>query len=522
MYVEPNTDIYILDRVPLDPSYEHTLYFENEQAQYDYFSLRASHTLTRQTYQRVNKDVIRVGITADELYTCNYLMFRNTSYGRKWFYAFIQSVEYINDSVSQITFKLDVMQTWYFDYTLEQCFVEREHSATDAIGDNIVPENLELGEDVVANYIYTFDMNDMNVCMLAGELPDNKIQGKTINNVYSALAVYAGVPVTAPSAVTTVINQYVEAGQEDRIVAIYQYPAWLGDASTTEPVVASVNMPRTSTTMDGYIPKNKKLFTYPFCSLLVSNNNGQTATYKFENWGTDSPNATFEIAGVFVPSVGVIAYPTNHRNIEKDYDSGLTLSNFPQCAFTGDTFKSWWAQNKNAVVMSGIASVLGAAVSIGSTIANPALGATSAAAQYGTSVRNKMTAFNTVAGIANTLAKVDDLKNTPPQVHGQTQTDCLNAGIKRMQFTFYCVSIKKEFAEIIDDYFSRFGYACRKNKIPNRSARPEWNYVKTAGCTISGTIPCDDEEAICNIYNNGITFWKHAYNVGNYDLDNSP
>ena len=73
-----------------------------------------------------------------------------------------------------------------------------------------------------------------------------------------------------------------------------------------------------------------------------------------------------------------------------------------------------------------------------------------------------------------------------------------------------------------DNFFTRYGYATKKLKIPNRSSRPHWNYVKTVNCTITGSIPTDAARNICSIYDNGITFWKHGSEVGNYSLDNSP
>ena len=145
MYIEPNTIIKILKNCPLDTTYDHTIFFDTQENQTAYFNGLVKYTLNNQTYQRVNKNRMRVQYKADDLYDCNYIMFQNTSYGNKWFYAFIKSVEYINNITSEIEYEIDVMQTWFFDYTLGQCFVEREHSATDNIGDNLVPENLEQG-----------------------------------------------------------------------------------------------------------------------------------------------------------------------------------------------------------------------------------------------------------------------------------------------------------------------------------------------------------------------------------------
>ena len=93
MYIEPNTNIKILHNVPLDNSYDHTIYFANATDQYDFFVTKIKYNLTNYTYQRVNKGTMRIEGKADNYYDCNYLMFQNTNFGSKWFYAFINSVE---------------------------------------------------------------------------------------------------------------------------------------------------------------------------------------------------------------------------------------------------------------------------------------------------------------------------------------------------------------------------------------------------------------------------------------------
>ena len=152
MYIEPQTNIKILNNCPLDTTYDHTLWFDNASSQVSYFSGLTKYNMINYTYQRVKKGVARVGIKADNLYNCNYMMFQNTAYGNKWFYAFITSVEYVNDVTSNISFEIDVIQTWLFDCSPDYCFVEREHSESDQIGANIIPENLDTGEYVFNDY----------------------------------------------------------------------------------------------------------------------------------------------------------------------------------------------------------------------------------------------------------------------------------------------------------------------------------------------------------------------------------
>ena len=55
-------------------------------------------------------------MNVEALYNCNYLAFQNASFGGKWFYAFIDSVEYVNNVTSEVTYTIDVMQTWHFQY----------------------------------------------------------------------------------------------------------------------------------------------------------------------------------------------------------------------------------------------------------------------------------------------------------------------------------------------------------------------------------------------------------------------
>ena len=507
-YITPNTTVYIMRNIPLDGSYQHTIYFASESAQQNYFFSQANnkiaYTINPQSYQRVHSNRIRVEIPVDSLHDCNYLAFKNTPFNAtKWFYAFITAVEYINNAVSEVEYEIDVMQTWLpsVDYSLGSCFVEREHSLTDAIGENLVPENLEIGE-LITKSKSDFDMSTMYVCAMTTKTSDGeKPTGRTINGVYTPLNIIAGIPATDASSLNELLEEFVGAGQEDAIVSLYQYPAFCGDASTVTPNTALANVLFPSTDINGYTPKNKKLFTYPYCCLVVSNNQGQTAEFRWENFVLNNGSAQFTVVGVFQGTPCVMCYPRNHKGIIQDYDSGLTISSFPMCPFAGDTYQAWMAQNRSSESTSIISSAL-------SSAATSALGL----------------AINTGAKIANTLARRADLKNTPPQVHGQTSCDSLNVGIGRVGFTFKAMQIKPEFARIVDDYFSMFGYATHKLKIPNLNSRPQWNYVKlvTVEFLNGNKIASDYIEKVISIYENGITFWHHPENIGNYALPNNP
>lgn len=545
-YITPNTTVYIMRNIPLDGSYQHTIYFASESAQQNYFFSQANnkiaYTINPQSYQRVHSNRIRVEIPVDSLHDCNYLAFRNTPFNAtKWFYAFITAVEYINNAVSEVEYEIDVMQTWLpsVDYSLGSCFVEREHSLTDVVGENIVPENLEIGELITRSYS-DFPLSNMYVCAMTTKTSEGeKPTGRTINGVYTPLNIIAGIPATDASSLNELLEEFVGAGQEDAIVSLYQYPAFCGDASTTTPntALASVTMPtsfrNTFPNDDGesYTPTNKKLLTYPYCCLIVSNNQGQTAEFRWEDFVLNNGSAQFTVVGVFQGTPCVMVYPRNHRGIIQDYDSGLTISSFPMCPFAGDAYQAWMAQNRSSITTSIVGSaVKGAnmATAIGTSAKmiqsfahniSPLIGVASGAGLVG-----GLVAGSVIGDVLNVVGKTEDLKNTPPQVHGQTSCDSLNVGIGRVGFTFKAMQIKPEFARIVDDFFSMFGYATNKLKIPNLNSRPQWNYVKlvTVEFLNGNKIASDYIERVISIYKNGITFWHHPENIGNYALPNNP
>lgn len=85
-------------------------------------------------------------------------------------------------------------------------------------------------------------------------------------------------------------------------------------------------------------------------------------------------------------------------------------------------------------------------------------------------------------------------------------------------FTRY--TIKREFAKVIDDYFSMFGYQTNEVKTPNIKNRPNWNYIKTVHANIIGDIPQSDLIEIKSYFDNGITLWHNPDTFLDYSQNN--
>ena len=71
-------------------------------------------------------------------------------------------------------------------------------------------------------------------------------------------------------------------------------------------------------------------------------------------------------------------------------------------------------------------------------------------------------------------------------------------------------------------YFQMYGYQVNTLGYPSyyMNTREKWNYIKTVGCTVLGTIPMDDKREIESIFNSGITFW-HGDVTFRYDVENT-
>lgn len=167
MYITPDSTVFLLEGVPLDNSYTDTIFFDNVTNQHAHFTTAYDrYEFNKLSYQRVNKGTIRVEKKADDLYACNYMVFQNTAYGSKWFYAFINAVTYINDITTEIAYEIDVMQTWFFEAILEPSYVDREHSSSDVIGEHLLPEPVDLGL-IICQQTQTTDYFDSYVAVIA-------------------------------------------------------------------------------------------------------------------------------------------------------------------------------------------------------------------------------------------------------------------------------------------------------------------------------------------------------------------
>ena len=117
--------LFLCKNVDLDPEYNYTIDFDNEDAQKAYFDEKIEHIIPEENYSYIREtERIKVEKNIDDLFGINYLMYENKN---KRYYGFITNKEYVNPECTRLTFKLDVFQSYMFDYEIDESFIDREH-----------------------------------------------------------------------------------------------------------------------------------------------------------------------------------------------------------------------------------------------------------------------------------------------------------------------------------------------------------------------------------------------------------
>lgn len=515
-YVEPGSYVRLLSNVPIDKTHRNTLFFSDESSQSNYFN--TGDYYGRLSYQRVNSNVIRVEASVRSAIDINYLVFSNTVHERKRYYAFVDSVNYINENCIEITYTIDVIQTYFFDYLISG-FVEREHTLTDEIGDNILPENVNCGEYVYnGEYTTLYPMTKM--CTIISIVDTSKtVDGTLYDGIYGSATLFAynSDDVTG---INEKIEEYIQS--PDSILSIYMCPInFIGGSIPTghqipmrtksaSITVTGINALTENDTLDGYKPKNNKLLTYPYTFFNVDNANGNSMPVRYEFFKDNKPE--FSINTVLTQPVKAVIRPTKYKGIPNTgiplYTESLELTSYPLCSWNNDAYQAWLAQNSVPLLASSLTSIAGGAVS-GALVGGP----------VGAIVGGVVSGVSTVSNVINQGYQASISADIS---RGSFNNGGINVSNECQQFYGGRMSITYDYAKMIDGYFTMYGYAVNEVKRPSRHNRENFTYVKMRDASATGQLPASALREIEEIYNNGIRFWVDPKKVGNYLVSNKP
>ena len=550
-----NSEIIICKNIKLDKNYSNVLNYTEEKM---VELCRANQQASLSNYSFINQDrnIITTGFSYADCLKCNYIAFQNSDYDNKWFFAFIDDVIFSSDSATQIKFTIDVWATWWDYWQASRCFVVREHVADDTRGLHTVPEDLETG-DYMNCYEENFDSLGANISDLCYVLASTT-SWKTKKDAFSDaeaqepnggamyFGVYSGAKfyrMNTEKDVKEALSQMAEAGQIDNVVSVFMAPKILcpekekdsNDASYGDREIKSILLPYSlskafnrwdmiGSNIDNYTPRNKKLLCYPYSYLMVSNGVGGNSIYKYEDFYYTSEDESstmiqFEIALSLVPSISGKIIPRYYKGLSRNYDYGIPLGKYPICAFQTDSYTNWLVQNSVNILGERITNDQ---MTMGASIATGIVGI-GASIATGNIAGAGLGVMSTGIGVANSIQSMRNHENIPPQTTQSQATGDVTCALGYIAPRVYNISIKPEYARIIDEYFDRFGYKVNRTKVPNLQGRPHWSYIQIASNEQIGygSVPSAYMQLINNICQKGVTIWKNHAEIGDFTLDNT-
>lgn len=564
MIIPPSTNITILD-CPLVNDQANQLTFATKSAQQSYFISRPLREFRNLTYIRDSQS-IRLAIPYAEAVNYNYAFYNNPDNPDKIYYAFLTKPRYISNEVTEFDIDTDVYQTWCFDIAFKPSFIEREHTNDDTVGNNTLPEGLETGEYIPNEYIpvdfINLTSNSAMLCMQVTQLPVHPDQGsakpayqqyfednsKIINGLPTS-AKYLVFGISGDSAgvgggldnLFALLDSYNQWGQIDAVLSIFPIPQRLSIFTSSisqtpwntlvflsnqkEEYIINTTVVTKPTTVDGYTPHNKKLLTFPYCYFYYNNFTGGTQEYHYEDFNN---NPSFQTTMAITAGINAKISPINYKNMDEHggFGYGMSIGNVPLASWINDIYANWLALNQNQqqnyLNNLGLNFAKGLIGSIPSSVAgntnNAGVDLTGVAVDMG--LKATLGAIDWQQGINGLMAERADHAKVPVQAGGDTRNAPLNYAYSKADGGFYSISVRKDYAKRIDDYFDFFGYATNQVKLPNITGRRNWNYVKSAYLNIEGEVPQIVKDEIKNMFIHGVTFWHNPNTIFDYSQNN--
>lgn len=198
---------------------------------------------------------------------------------------------------------------------------------------------------------------------------------------------------------------------------------------------------------------------------------------------------------------------------------------FPMCNWNQNEYADWLLTNSASLNVQAMTGVIQGVVATGQIIGGIAIAGLGKSFTGAMGLGMATAGLNNVAGaysnIVGAMATNTDHSKIPNSTQGLASGGDINFADNRSGFYFYHYSIKKEFAKIIDDYFSMFGYRVNSLEVPNLTSRRNWNFLKIIDPNVEGDIvPEKDMNKYKEQLKQGITFWHDPTTFRDYSQSN--
>lgn len=555
-YRTPTSTIMLCHGFPCDKQHENALYFASKSAQWTYMKSLVKYTYTAQSYQRYDKNTLRIAQKADDLYDCNYLIFSNEAIttattdvsGKTIFYAFVDSVEYINEVTTEVRYTLDPLMSFWFQFNMGECYVEREHTETDVRYGNLVPENINVNDYYHKTLsdldLLKFDENGNVVTtdlwsVMFLYVPDT--HGKYVAYIgsYASGATDKTDPDSYLSVPTMLFEDVHNTGQAMSYIGelrnktyvnakyffVHLPPISTSTSSKIKTILASV---ASRMTASGGIPDAQILsvVTVPRIFAKTPDNYdhpeqwvpGDAASFTLSRSTvlTRPTSLLGPASSTYTPrNKKLLSYPftllkiDNNAGEDKEYaweylgDGSSVeihlkgvINGSPETVaypalYHGESNK----YSENGVFIKQFIDTIWSSDSYAQFLASNKnslmYGAiTSAIGTVGSlATGNVGGAISGAVGIGQNIASISDKKSSPDKITGSISFSALQNLIGGYKYSYEQANIYPAAAARIDHYFDLYGYAIEDIKKPNIknpsvTLRPHWNYIKTNGAVI--------------------------------------
>lgn len=533
----------------------------NDYANQVYYSSENARDNSFDTYEdRSIKDLASCDKTKQQIrLQVNYYVGNQYNYGcivenNKRYYIFIDKVEWLSNLNTVILhYSYDYWQTYCYQITLKDSFVEREHVENDTFGKYIIDEGLPIDEYVIQSSEVLDGNNDgMYFCITLSDTRDAVSVGHNVQNPIPSTCKPSRFEQSTAiifsddlETVSYFIDLLTSRNKLDGISGMYSVPKsaipskiqkqgyeWnTGDdmikyvgINNDLPVMLEWDLSKPST-IDGYVPINKKCFTYPYCFANITNNNGSSLYGQFE-LADDKATVKFRYYFPCIEGNTSFGYLSSYDGVSKNFDKSIQGQTNIELPFVTNTFSAYLSANQNSIAnqYSTIdrnekasivkAGVNGAVGLIGNIATGNVAGAVSSALGTAEGIGDAMlSSYNQRQAIDSSLKDQESKANVS---HG-AYTGVGNIICGQIGFKGQLITVTAENIKMIDDYFSMFGYKVNTIKVPQFNSRPYWNYIKTSGINMIGNVPQDALSVIKQMFDNGVTMWHALGYMYKYD-----
>lgn len=543
----PNTTLYI-GVVPWNSDLKNVQSYNSRTEQISAIQGLLTHKYEHINIIRRDSDLILKGVNED-LTQCNYLMYQNADISNKWYFAFIDNVQYNSLNSVIISHTIDVWQTYQFDITYYKNLILRAHVAksADVVGRWLAPEPISVAPEFERKHNVFNELSWTPQYVLHSTSvynPNTKKYEYKGNGTGASLSAEYGIFVNDDDDVQTVVKNYgklsaaeaLKSNDDDEysnwisdlltgqtidkavklisttsisqlqdhrneLIGLYAIPAWVHSGTnkyaTNNIKKKDVTTALPSTTLAcGYTPRNKKMLSSLCKAYLFYNENGFKLPLKPELFTSDTPVFTVKATELstngFLLQIGSYADYTAKTN---------------KISYNCENRLGYDANTGLDKVLNTLTSAVGVVNAVGSVASQAFAGNVGGAVQ------------GAVGAVQQSINMIDALGQRG--VNTGASGDIMSITEKRAMPVFADVSPTEAQCRYIDDYLDVYGYAINEiGKISSyMQSRSNWNYIQVANCNIKVSAPNNDVNKLKQMFESGVTIWHK--NFGDYDQNNN-